>query len=147
MLTSNTMKTPEGDNQKFRPRWPRRTIEEGRLRDVQCRPPFLPRSILERPEIEQGKYEEEKETKCQRAEGCRNIYRLVEALADLEWILLFLPPLHQSPVTAGNCLAAKTAGQVTWHKAAPRFALTHESILVGQPHPRFCYAHTQKIST
>jgi hypothetical protein len=53
----------ELQNQKFRLRWPRRTIETGRLRDVQCRPSSLLPDFLDRPTARQGKYEEKEKEK------------------------------------------------------------------------------------
>lgn len=49
--------------QKLRQLRSRRTIENERLRDVQCRSPVLPVHMLERRLVWQGKYEEEKESK------------------------------------------------------------------------------------
>jgi hypothetical protein len=53
----------EGWHQKFRPERPRRTIQTGRLHDVQCRPPSLVSYFLEHRTPEQGKYEGGKEKK------------------------------------------------------------------------------------
>jgi hypothetical protein len=57
------MKKKKGGNQKLRPRRSRRTIETGRRRDVQCRPPHLEPEILEPQIPRQGKYEEKKRRK------------------------------------------------------------------------------------
>jgi len=50
-----------GFYQKFRPERPRRTVQNDRLHDVQCRPITLALLNLEPGMREQGKYEEEKE--------------------------------------------------------------------------------------
>lgn len=60
------------DSKNSAPYDPRGIIEEGRLRDVQCRSTYLKQLKLERAVSEQGKYEEEKKSKRVWGEGGRS---------------------------------------------------------------------------